>query len=76
MLNDGTSFECPVLDVSHSGASIAISARPSIGSEVILQGKRATVVRHHDDGIGVEFINQQEDAAAFERYVRKDGPQR
>jgi hypothetical protein len=76
LLIDGTSFECPVLDVSHSGASIAVAARPEIGSEVILQGKRATVVRHHDDGIGIEFINQQEDAAAFERYVRKDGPQR
>jgi hypothetical protein len=76
LLVDGTSFECPVLDVSHSGASIATPVRPAIGSEVILSGKRATVVRHHDDGVGVEFINQQEDAAAFERYVRKDGPQR
>ena len=34
-------------------------ARPPLGAEVMLDKRRATVVRHHERGIGVEFVNDQ-----------------
>lgn len=77
ILQDGTAIECLVTDRSLSGASIATVLRPEIGSELVLSGQRATVVRHHEEGIGVEFLNQQlSDRAAFERYANSGGSQR
>lgn len=48
-----------VNDVSLSGASVQTEARPAIGAEVMLGKLRARVVRHHGDGIGLEFIDIQ-----------------
>jgi hypothetical protein len=61
MLPDGSAFSCPLQDVSVTGASIITSARPPLGAEVVVGSQRATVVRHHEDGIGVEFVNQRLD---------------
>lgn len=48
-----------VIDVSISGASVRTQARPAIGSEIMLGRLRARVVRHHSDGIGLEFMDIQ-----------------
>jgi hypothetical protein len=77
MLADGTVLECAMLDVSGSGVSIVTPIKPSVGSEVILSNERAVVVRHHDEGIAVEFVNQRLEAdEAFKRIadaiIRKD----
>jgi hypothetical protein len=61
MLPDGSAFSCPLQDVSLSGASIITSARPPLGAEVVVGSQRAPVVRHHEDGIGVEFVNERLD---------------
>jgi hypothetical protein len=57
LLPDGTALECPTLDISQSGASIVTPIKPPLGSEVIFANRPAAVVRHHDDGIAVEFVN-------------------
>jgi hypothetical protein len=77
MLADGTVLECPMLDVSGSGVSVVTPIKPPIGAEVILSNQRAVVVRHHDDGVAVEFVNQRLEAEdAFKRIAdaitRKD----
>jgi PilZ domain len=77
MLSDGTVLECAMLDVSGSGVSLVTPVKPAIGSEVILSNERAVVVRHHDEGIAVEFVNQRLEAEdAFKRIadaiIRKD----
>ncbi len=56
---DSTSLECNLIDVSVSGASIAMSERPEIGSKIVLGRHPARIVRHHDRGVGVEFIRVQ-----------------
>ena len=66
-LEDGTSEACQVLDVSISGASIATSLRPAIGSEVLLGKLRGRVVRLHDHGIAVRFVDIQQ-PTALRRY--------
>jgi hypothetical protein len=70
-LLDGTELECAMLDVSRSGASIVTPIRPPLGTEVIFARQRAIVVRHHDEGIAVEFLNQRLDE--LERYGDGDG---
>lgn len=59
-LEDGTTTQHDVLDVSISGASIAMPARPPIGSKLVVGKLPAKVARHHSRGIGVEFITTQQ----------------
>lgn len=59
-LSDDVAFQVTLLDVSLSGANIGTEARPPLGSEVVLGKLRAKVVRHHDRGIGVRFLDIQE----------------
>jgi hypothetical protein len=63
----GISVECKVLDVSLSGASIGTEARPAIGSEVMLGKLRCRVMRYHEKGIGVQFLDIP-DPEALRRY--------
>ena len=58
-LDDNAILECKLLDVSLGGASIASEARPAIGTDVKLGQLRARVVRHHDQGFGLEFVDIQ-----------------
>lgn len=58
---------CQILDVSISGASIATDMRPPIGIEVTLGRLRARVMRHHDQGVGVQFVDIQA-PTALRRY--------
>jgi hypothetical protein len=66
-LSDGTDVDCKVIDVSLSGASISTEARPPIGSNVMFGKLRCRVMRHHDRGIGVQFLDIQ-DPEALRRY--------
>jgi hypothetical protein len=55
-LLSGVSLPCLLLDVSLSGASVACRAKPDIDEEVRLSRFRARVVRHHSEGVGLQFI--------------------
>jgi len=57
-LADGSELECEIIDVSVSGASLATTWRPPIGSIVTVGKQSATVRRHHRTGIGIEFRAQ------------------
>jgi hypothetical protein len=58
-LPDGREFAARVMDLSLSGAALAFDARPPIGSPLMAGKLRATVVRHSDEGVAVEFANLQ-----------------
>lgn len=60
ILPDGDVFDCRVIDVSLSGASIAIEKKPLLQTEVILGRMRGRVVRHHDTGVAVQFAEMQD----------------
>ena len=59
-LSDGKEFECKILDVSLSGASVETNRKPDLGAEILLGKMRARVVRYHDRGIGIEFLDIQQ----------------
>jgi hypothetical protein len=56
VLPDGATMVCPLHDLSISGASVVTPMRPDLGAAVMLDKRRAIVVRHHERGIGVEFL--------------------
>jgi c-di-GMP-binding flagellar brake protein YcgR len=64
---DNAPLTCRLLDISISGASIASTLRPPMGTDVTLGRLRARVVRHHAHGFGVEFMDLQ-NAAALRRH--------
>jgi hypothetical protein len=77
VLADGTALECPMLDVSDTGASIVTPIKPPLGTELIFASQRAVVVRHHDEGIAVEFVNRRlEEEFAFDRFGHGNSSQR
>lgn len=55
-LDEGIVLDVDLLDVSVSGASVATSARPAIGEDVVVGKIPAVVRRHHAQGLGIQFL--------------------
>jgi PilZ domain len=53
---DGQIVPCEVLDLSMSGISVKTDMRPPIGEFVLIGQMAGRVARHHDEGIGIEFV--------------------
>lgn len=60
-LSDGSQHACKILDLSLSGAAVETGLRPPLRSIVTLGNSQAKVMRHFDDGIGIEFLVLQTD---------------
>lgn len=60
ILPNGDVHDCRVIDVSLSGASIATTVKPPMESVVVLGRLRGRVVRHHDDGVAIQFAELQD----------------
>ncbi len=56
-LDEGVVIDVELLDLSVSGASLGTTARPAIGEDVYAGKVKAVVRRHHDKGIGLQFLN-------------------
>ena len=61
ILPNGNNVACRVIDLSQSGAAIAIAPelRPDVGSVVTIGKAQGRVVRHIDDGFAIEFTRLQ-----------------
>lgn len=66
-LTEGLTIACEVVDMSISGASIVTPARPEPGTIVKLGNLNARVIRHHERGIALEFVDVQ-NPNAMRRY--------
>ena len=62
-LPDGRVLSCRVIDVSIGGALIAVRERPPIGTRVQLGKLKASVIRHDDYGVALQFDDIQKPAA-------------
>ena len=61
ILPNGTNVACRVIDLSASGAAVAIAPdlRPAVGSAVTIGKTPGRVVRHIEDGFAIEFTRLQ-----------------
>ena len=61
ILPNGVNVSCRVIDLSQSGAAIAIAPdlRPVVGSMVTVGKTQGRVVRHIEDGFALEFTRLQ-----------------
>ena len=56
---DGAITQCEVMDISVGGVSLKTDVKPPIGEFVLIAQIAGRVVRHHADGIGIEFLGQE-----------------
>lgn len=68
-LSDGSEQECRMLDVSLSGASVSILPKPDIGEAITLGLIRGIIIRHHDHGVGIRFLETQDPTAIERQFV-------
>jgi hypothetical protein len=61
ILPNGNNVSCRIIDLSQSGAAVAIAPelRPDVGSMVTLGKTQGRVVRHIEDGFAIEFTRLQ-----------------
>jgi hypothetical protein len=55
---DGQIVHCEVMDISASGVSVKTDVRPAIGEFVLIAQMAGRIARHHEQGIGIEFVGQ------------------
>ena len=53
--------------MSLGGAQVAVEIRPPIGPEVSIGRMSGRIVRHTEEGIGIQFTNIPEKATALSR---------
>ena len=58
---NGEIVDCEVLDLSLSGVSLKTEARPPMGEIVLIGQSAGRVVRHHENGIAIEFVSPQQE---------------
>ena len=61
ILPNGTNVACRIIDLSASGAAVAIAPDllPAVGSAVTIGKTQGRVVRHIEDGFAIEFTRLQ-----------------
>ncbi len=70
VLDDGRRYNCKIIDISLSGAAIELAVRPAMGTPITLGRMRARVVRHFQNGVGVEFASSQEMLTVVQQNLR------
>jgi hypothetical protein len=60
---NGNVVSCKMLDISLSGVSVATATRPPVGEFVFISQIAGRVARHHDTGIGIEFVSRDKAVA-------------
>ena len=66
-IGDGSSMPCRIIDMSLGGAQVAVEQRLPIGTEVSIGRMSGRVVRHTEEGVGIQFTNIPERASALSR---------
>ncbi|HEY1836152.1 MAG TPA: PilZ domain-containing protein [Rhizomicrobium sp.] len=68
---NGDIVGCEVLDLSLSGVSLKSDVKPPIGEVVLIGQMAGRVARHHESGIGIEFVGSPHERATAERLQTK-----
>lgn len=66
-MSDGSSIACRIIDMSLGGAQVAIEPRPPIGTHVSIGRMEGRIVRHTEEGVGIQFTKVPEHSNALSR---------
>ena len=61
--HDGQMVSCEVMDLSIGGVSVKTDVRPPIGEFILIGQLAGRIARHHDNGIGIEFVGANNQTA-------------
>ena len=61
---DGQIVKGEVMDISVGGVSLKTDVKPIIGEFVLIAQMAGRVARHHEEGIGIEYVGQEKAQAA------------
>lgn len=64
---DGSVVACTVRDFSTGGVLVETSVRPRVGEFVLMGGMVGCVVRIDAAGVGIEFVEREQNEVAFKR---------
>ena len=64
---NGEIVNCDVLDLSLGGVSLKTEARPALGEVVLIAQTAGRIVRHHENGVAIEFLVAQPEKAPVEQ---------
>lgn len=64
---NGDIVACEVLDLSLSGVSLKTEVRPPLGEVVLIGQTAGRVVRHHESGVALEFVNAHVEKPSAEK---------
>jgi len=70
ILDDGRRYDCKIIDISLSGAAVELAVRPAMGTPITLGRMQARVIRHFENGIGVQFTSVQEMLSVVQQNLR------
>jgi hypothetical protein len=62
--SNGDIVACEVLDLSLGGVSLKTEVRPPVGEVVLIGQMAGKVVRYHETGIAIEFVNPEKNDLA------------
>ena len=62
-LQNGQELRCEVLDISLDGVSLRTRVRPPVGEIVNLGRARGRVVKHHPEGVIIQYVKEVSHAA-------------
>ena len=60
---DGQVVQCEVMDISVGGVSLKTDIKPPIGEFVLIAQVAGRVARHHEQGVGIEFVGRENHTA-------------
>jgi hypothetical protein len=66
---DGSEIVCRVVDLSLSGAAIAIKPPPPVGTEIVVGRMHGRVVRHIPDGVAIQFLRRATSQAGLAAHI-------
>jgi len=66
---DGQIVHCEVTDISVGGVSLKTDVKPPIGEFVLIAQIAGRIARHHDHGIGIEFVGQEKTSAEPSHHI-------
>jgi hypothetical protein len=52
----GEQVRCEVMDISFTGVSVRTELKPHVGEHILIGHRAGRVIRHHAEGIGIEFL--------------------